>query len=108
MAQCGNPRFLPNVVVGDKIGFALDDTVIPYNIRQNAAQGNPMVTPYDYHGIKYSQKLNAWCGFCGDSVILGPFFFESNVNKLSYLEFIEMEILPFRQLCFQSNAGQFQ
>ena len=84
----------------------MNETVSTCNILQYTPQGN--TPPHDYHGSNYCQKLNVWCDFCGDVVILGPSFFESNVDMSSNLESIDMEILPFQQYCFQSNARQFQ
>ena len=39
-------------------------------------------------------KLIAWAGLCGNGGILGPFFFDGNVNGRSYLEMINNLILP--------------
>ena len=36
----------------------------------------------------------AWGGLCGNGSILGPFFFDNNVNGMSYLDILNEEILP--------------
>ena len=78
--QCNNRRFLANFVIGDKTGFALNGTVNNHNVRMHA----PVNQPPDFHcNVSDSQqKLTFWVG---NDNLMGPFFFDGNVNGQSYL-----------------------
>ena len=46
--------------------------------------GNALQFNYDLRSSY--QKITAWGGFSGNGSILGPFFFDNNVNEMSYLD----------------------
>ena len=39
------------------------------------------------------QKCTVWLGLCGSGHVIGPFFFQRNVNGNAYLQMINDEIL---------------
>ena len=45
----------------------------------------------------------AWGGLCGNGSILGPFFFDNNVNGMSYLDILNEETLPALVLLFPNK-----
>ena len=46
-------------------------------------------------------KLTIWAALCGNGVILGPYFFDGNVNDLAYLRMLNEFALP--QLAIHFN-----
>ena len=49
-------------------------------------------------GTQYQQKVNVWIGLYGPDLI-GPFFFENNINGQNYLNMIQNQAVPaIRQL----------
>ena len=54
----------------------------------------------NYDVISSYQKIIAWWGLRGNGSFLGPFFFNNNVNGMSYLEILNEEILPTLVLLF--------
>jgi hypothetical protein len=90
--QCNNPRFLYNLVVGDEASFALNGRVNSHNVRMYAEKGHP--PPFHFDESCTRSKLSVWAGICGNGCLVGPYFFEGNVNGRSYLEMIENFVLP--------------
>ena len=39
-------------------------------------------------------KVTVWAGLCGDGRIIGPYFFEGNVNGQAYLQMIDDFVIP--------------
>lgn len=46
----------------------------------------------DFH-TQHLQKLNVWAGLIGRHII-GPFFFEDNLNAEKYLSMLRLQIIP--------------
>ena len=61
-------------------------------IREYAPIVNPLLLNYDR--VKSCQKLIVRTGLCGNGQVPWPFFFDGNVAGNSYLEIVNMEILP--------------
>ena len=40
------------------------------------------------------EKLSVWDGLCGNGSIIGPIFYENNLNSERYLEMLNNEIIP--------------
>ena len=40
------------------------------------------------------EKLPLWAGFCGNDLIVGPLFYENNLNTERYQEMFNNEIIP--------------
>ena len=55
------------------------------NVRMHALANQPPDFQYNVNDSR--QKLTVWVGLCGNSDMLGPFFFDGNVNGQSYLNF---------------------
>jgi hypothetical protein len=53
---------------------------------------------FDPARIQGDKKVMVWCGLFGDNVI-GPFFFDENVNGDNYKKLLEDEVLPALTLC---------
>ena len=49
------------------------------------------------------QKLTVWVELCGNGDILGPFFFDGNVNGESYLTLLNDEVIPLMTVLFQNQ-----
>ena len=44
--------------------------------------------------IDVKGKLLVWIGLCGNGELIGPFFFEGNVNGEAYLQMLNNQIVP--------------
>ena len=84
--MCQNNRFLPNIVIEDEACFFMDGTVNTYNIRMYATKGNK--PDFTFQINNSHQKVTVWGGICGKGILLGPCFFERNVNGGNYLEIL--------------------
>ena len=72
--QCNNGRFLANF---------LNDAINNLIVRMYAPANQP--PDFHYNANDSRQKRTVWIGFCGNSDISGPFFFDRNVNRQSCL-----------------------
>ena len=90
--ECRNNRFLANVVIGDEAAFQMNGEVNTHNIRQYAPRGEP--PSFNFDRKESREKLSVWAGLFGNGSLLGPFFFQRNVNGRKYLEMFNNEILP--------------
>lgn len=90
--QCHNPRFLYNLVIGDEASFALNGQVNNHNVRMYAEKGNPPAFHFDVSSDR--RKLSVWAGICGNGTLVGPYFFDGNVNGRSYLQMFDTYALP--------------
>ena len=106
--QCNNRRFLPNSVIGDEAGFALNGAVNNHNVRMYA----PAKQAPDFHcnANDSRQKLTVWVRLCGKVDMLGPFFFDGNVNGQTYLNLLNDKAIPLITVLFpnQFHESQFQ
>jgi len=47
-----------------------------------------------YEKPKSREKVSVWVGLCGDGGLIGPYFFQGNVNGASYLEMLNNYVIP--------------
>ena len=90
--QQRNPRFLANFVIGDEAGFGMNGEVNSHNVRQYAPRGEHP----EFHFVRREEraKVTVWMGICGNGSILGPFFFNRNVDGNAYLVMLNENIIP--------------
>ena len=50
------------------------------------------------------QKWTVWLGLCGSGQVIGPFFFQRNVNGNPYLQMINDDALPKQEEHFQRQV----
>ena len=53
-----------------------------------------------YNVTSSRQKLTVWVELCGNGDMLGPFFFDENVNRQSYINLFN-KVIPSITLLFQ-------
>lgn len=82
--------FARNILFSDEATFSLNGTVNRQNCRY-WAEHNPhwMQEARSQH----PQKVNVWAGILKNR-ILGPFFFDGNLNGDIYLDFLQLELVP--------------
>ena len=76
--KCRDPRFLPNYVISDEAGFAMNGKVNTQNVREYAPVGNPPPFTYDVNSSR--EKLTVWAAIIGNGTLIGPFFIDGNLN----------------------------
>ena len=91
-----NERFLENVLIGDEAGFSLNASVNTHNVRQYAPRGQrPLDFQFERNDDRH--KLTVWVGLMGTGDIVGPFFFNGNIDGESYLQMINQQVVPALQ-----------
>ena len=86
-------RFLEDLLIGDEAGFAMNAMVNTHNIRAYRPRGQPPVE-FDYQRNNSRLKVTTWVGLMGNGTILGPVFFDENVNGPRYLAMINEQVVP--------------
>jgi len=104
------------IVVGDKAGFALNGSAHTHNVAHYAPKGQP--PDFKYVTPESREKVTIWAGLCDNGSIIGPCFFDENVNGVRYVDMINDEIVPdmntifnfnlFADVHFEQNVWWFQ
>ena len=104
------PRFLESLVIGDEACFCMNSSLSTHNILQYAPRGEKPVD-FSYEKKDCRQKLTVWIGMIGDGTLLGPFFFQQNINGERYLQMINDQIVPVldeRERFRRQQNGRFR
>ena len=99
--QCEEPHFLGNLVIGDEATFSMNGVVNSQNVRHYAPKGNAPV--FNFNRKDSREKPTVWGAVCGNGVLLGPYFFEGNVDGDAYLQMLRQYALPFLAVHFQNQ-----
>ena len=99
--QFGDPNFRSKIVIGDEAVFTMNGSVNTHNVVEYAPRGEPPNFNYDVPSSR--AKVTVWAGLCGDGSILGPFFFDRNVNRETYINMLNEQIVPQMQELFNFN-----
>lgn len=87
---------IENVLFSDESTFMLNGEVNRQNCRYWADR-NPHWMREGH--TQRPEKVNVWAGIVGDRVI-GPIFFQENLNGARYLEFLQEEVVPNLAILF--------
>ena len=90
--RCQNENFLDRFFIGDEAAFEMNGQVNTHNVREYAPRGNPPA--FNFDRSRERAKLTVWAGVCGNGLILGPYFFDANVDGLSYLRMLNDFVFP--------------
>lgn len=105
-----NPLFFDNVLFSDEATFHKNGYVNLHNFHYYATENPNFIRPLDH---QHRWSLNVWAGILGNQ-ILGPYFFDENVNAMSYLDFLRINLedyldeLPlnlFEHIWFQQDGA---
>jgi len=94
--------FLGKIVVGDEAGFAMNGRVNTHNVIQYAPKGQPPNFHFDVSASR--DKVTVWAALSGNGHIIGPFFFDENVNGESYLNMLNEEVIPEMNILYDFDA----
>uniref|UniRef100_V5GPD3 Transposable element Tc3 transposase n=1 Tax=Anoplophora glabripennis TaxID=217634 RepID=V5GPD3_ANOGL len=100
MEECqADPDFVKRIIFSDEASFYLNGTVNKQNCRYWSDR-NPhwMMEAHTQH----PQKVNVWAGIVGNR-ILGPYFFEGNLDGARYLEFLQFHLVPSLSVLFPNE-----
>ena len=61
------------------------------------------VPNFTYDVSSSREKVNVWATLCGNGAILGPFFYDVNINSELYLNILNDEVVPEMMEIFQHN-----
>lgn len=81
------PNFLNDILFSDEATLTTNGVVSSQNCRHWSAENPEFIINAKR---QYSQKINVWCGILNDRII-GPFFFERNLNANGFLNFLGNE-----------------
>lgn len=104
--QARNNRFLSNIVIGDEAVFCMNGTVSTQNVRCYAPKGNPPAD-FKFERNNSREKLHVWIGLCGNGQLIGPYFFNRNVNGGTYSEMLLQVVFPAIARIYQLYGGVF-
>lgn len=88
--QMREPHFVNNICFSDECTFHLSGYVNRHNMRYWCAE-NPHVHREEH--TQTPRKVNVWAAILGRRII-GPYFFDGNVNRWTYLEMLEEYAVP--------------
>ncbi|KAF2344937.1 Protein of unknown function DUF4817 [Trinorchestia longiramus] len=79
-------RFMEKFVIGDKVAFFMNGKVNTQNVRFYARKHD---APEFNFGVNICQaKISLWIRLCGNGSLVGPVFYDNNLNGLMYLNMI--------------------
>lgn len=84
-----NQNFCKNIIFSDECTFSTNGVVSSQNLRYWSTE-NPEFRVQCRR--QYYKKVNVWCGISYYGII-GPYFFERNMNQNSYLEMLDNFLL---------------
>lgn len=90
--HCRRENFLRSIIIGDEAAFSMNGEVNSQNVRQYAPRGQP--PDFNFERNDSRVKLSVWAALCGNGLVIGPYFFEGNVNGLAYLQMLNEFVLP--------------
>ena len=109
-------NFMRKIVIGDEAAFCVNGDGNFHNAVRYATKGEPPDFHYDVPNSR--QKVSVWAAVCGNGRILGPYFFDHNINGVSYVNMINEQVVPemneiydfnlFGDVHFQQNVWWFQ
>jgi len=103
--QAHNNRFLANLIIGDEAVFSMNGGVSTQNVRCYAPKGNPPDFKFERHHSR--EKLHVWIGLCGNGELIGPYFFNRNVNGRTYGDMLSNFVFPAVARIFQRYGPVF-
>lgn len=83
-----NPNFFSNVLWTDEATFCSTGLMNMHNAHYWSRENPHWMLQRDQ---QHRWKVNVWCGIIGDQII-GPHFFETSLNSISYSKFIEQDL----------------
>ena len=102
--RCQNPNFLQSIIIGDEAGFAMNGEVNTHNVSEYAPKGQPPAFNFERRNSR--GKLIVWAALCGNGMVLGPYFFDQNVDGLAYLRMLNEFAFP--QLAIHFNNQHWE
>jgi len=78
--------FIEKIVIGDEAAFHLNGKVNSHNIVRYSPKGQ--MPDFHYDVTNSREKVTVWAGLCGNGRILGPVFFDGNVNGQAYVDML--------------------
>lgn len=94
-------NFVQKIVIGDEATFSMNGRVNTHNIVRYSPKGHCPDFHYDVPHTR--EKLTVWAALCGNGSVLGPHFFDGNVNGDTYLNMIEALVIPEMNDIFNFN-----
>ncbi|KAF2360355.1 Protein of unknown function DUF4817 [Trinorchestia longiramus] len=84
-------RFVDDIVVGNEAAFHVNGKVNNHNVRTYASENQTPNFNFDVGIIR--EKVSVWMGLCGNGHVIGPYFYNSNLNGVEYLDLINNRIV---------------
>ena len=74
------------------------------NVRRYAPKRQPPAN-FTFQRLNSREKLGVWAALVGDGTLIGPFFFDGNLNGNGYLRMLRTDILPIIAQKFGQHAN---
>ena len=96
-----------HLLIGDEAAFKMDGKVNTWNVRSYAPKNQPPAN-FNFKRNCNPGKVTVWAALFGGCQIVGPYFFEGNVNGNSYLAMLNEFVVPnIRDQLGVGNNGRF-
>ena len=83
---------MDSLLIGDEASFAINGEVNTQNVRQYAPKGHQPA--FNFERSNSRVHLTVWAAVCGNGLIIGPYFFDGNVNGNAYLRMLNEFVFP--------------
>lgn len=91
--------FIQKIIIGDEASFSMNGRVNTQTVREYAPAHQPPNFNFDVSSSR--EKINVWAALCGNRDIIGPFFYDNNINGQTYLNMLNEEVVPSMMEIFQ-------
>lgn len=85
-------RFVEDLVVSDEAAFHMNGSINSQNHRTYSPYKQPPRNFFEKPNSR--EKLSVWIGLTGTGLIIGPIFYEQNLNGQAYLDMLNEIIIP--------------
>ena len=90
--RCERENFLNSFIIGDEAAFTMNGEVNTHNVLEYAPKGQPPAFNFERNNSR--AKLTVWAALCGNGLLVGPYFFDQNVNGIAYLRMLNEFVFP--------------
>ena len=87
--RCRRENLLDSLLIGDEASFAMNGEV---NTPICTYKGHPPA--FNFERSNSRVHLTVWAAVCGNGLIIGPYFFDGNVNGNAYLRMLNEFVFP--------------
>ena len=101
LRQFNDPLFRSKIVIGDEAAFSMNGHVCSKNMVMYSPKGDRPEFHYDVPNSR--EKVTVWSALCGNGELLGPYFFDGNIDGETYFHMLNVQVVPDLNNIFNFN-----